>query len=85
MRKERKGEGGVLKIMYTCRNRDQITQTHKVLFRFWSYFLPHTLTLLMPAALFMASISWKTPVVTAEVVARPSSYYEQEEGGREKG
>ena len=43
------------------------------------------LTLLMPAALFMASISWKTPVVTAEVVARLSACCEQEGGGRGKG
>ena len=39
----------------------------------------------MPAVLFMASISWKTPVVTAEVVARPSSCCEQEGGRRGKG
>ena len=66
-----------------CMKREHFTDTQSALTL--SVISSATHTLLMPAALFMASISWKTPVVTAEVVARPSSYYEQEERGRGNG
>ena len=36
----------------------------------------------MPAALFMVPINWKTPAVTADVAASPSSYWSKEVGGK---